>query len=112
MKTTENPRSLNMAVEDRAKIVKMFVVTLNRLSITVNTDRKLLWEKVTGLMTDSVTKNLQIENMVCDFSILCRFRNFCYFLCPYTLIKRFRGVPLSFEVMTQNRTLQPTPNIK
>lgn len=57
-------RSLSMAVEDRKNIVKLFVVTLNRLAITVNTDRKVLWEKVTALMTDSVTKNLQIENMI------------------------------------------------
>ena len=45
-------RSLNMAAEDCKNIVNLFIATLSRL------------EKVSCLMTDSVSKNLQIENLI------------------------------------------------
>ena len=53
-----------MVAEDRKNIVNLFIATLSRLALTVNTDKKVLWEKVTALMTDSVSKNLEIENHI------------------------------------------------
>ena len=55
---------LNMAVEDSKNIVNLFLTSLSRLAVTVNCDKKLLWEKMTAVMTDSVQKNLQIEGLI------------------------------------------------
>ena len=57
-------RSLNMAVEDRRNIVNLFLASLNRLSLTVGCNKSLIWEKLTAVMTDSVQKNLQIEQLI------------------------------------------------
>ena len=57
-------RSLNMANEDRRNIVNLLVASLSRLSIASSSKKKHLWEKITALMTDSVSKNLEIENLI------------------------------------------------
>lgn len=55
---------LNMAVEDRKNIFNLFVASLTRLALTVHCDKKVLWEKITAVMTDSVEKNLRIEDLI------------------------------------------------
>ena len=57
-------RPLNLAVENRKNVVDLFVATLGSLALAANADRKLLWEKISALMTDSVAKNLEIENLI------------------------------------------------
>ena len=56
-------RAIFFAYEDREQITKLIVETLERLAVAAATT-KLLWENVFALMTDSVTKNLQVENKV------------------------------------------------
>ena len=58
-------RPLFFAYEDRIQIIRLIVETYNRLAATISSDEhpvtaKVLWEKTTALMTDSVTKNLKI----------------------------------------------------
>ena len=55
-------RPLFFAFEDRQNISKLIVETLHRLSFTVGTTPKIIWELNDGFMTDSVTKNLQVEH--------------------------------------------------
>ena len=59
-------RPLFAAMEDRENISKLIVETLERLSITVFLTARLLWEMIDGFMTDSVTKNLNVENLVAE----------------------------------------------
>ena len=54
-----------------SNIIKLVVETYERLSLTlqsidIEVDPTQLWEKTTALMTDSVTKNLKIEDGVSD----------------------------------------------
>ena len=42
-------------------------------------------------------------------SIFHKWRNFCDFLSPHTLMKVTRGVPQNSRGMTQNLPVQPTP---
>ena len=53
-----------MAVEDRKNIVSVLVASLSRLALAGSTDKKPLWEKISALMTDSVSKNMEIENLI------------------------------------------------
>ena len=58
-------RPLFFAFEDRAQIIRLIVETLMRLAATISTPESestaaTLWEKITALMTDSVSKNLHI----------------------------------------------------
>ena len=60
-------RPLFFAYETRTQIVNLLLETLERLAVLVNkeskkTDAKTLWEKINIIMTDSVEKNLHIEN--------------------------------------------------
>ena len=63
-------RPMFFAYEDRAQIVRLLVETLERLATlaTANTGNlvsaKDLWEKIAVLMTDSVEKNLKIEDRI------------------------------------------------
>ena len=50
--------------QDCQSISKMIVETLYRLPITVATTPKFIRELIDGFMTDSVTKNLQVEHIV------------------------------------------------
>ena len=64
-------RPLFFAYEDREKIVRLIVETYIRLALIItSTDKavsaKHLWEKTTAIMTDSVSKNLNIEDGVPD----------------------------------------------
>ena len=52
---------LSMATETRDNITSMTFAALKRLSVASDADSKELWEKVSALMTDSVAKNLHIE---------------------------------------------------
>ena len=66
-------RPLFFAYEDRAQIVRLVTETYLRLGATLlalqNNPHvaKILWEKTTALMTDSVSKNLGIENGVAEY---------------------------------------------
>ena len=55
---------LFLAFEDRQNISKLIAETLCRLSVTVGTTPKIIWELIDGFMTDSVTKNLQVKHLV------------------------------------------------
>ena len=54
------------AFEDRQNISKLIVETLYRLSVTVGTTPKIIWELNDGFITDSVTKNMQVEHLVAE----------------------------------------------
>ena len=59
-------RALFFAHENREQIVKLITETFTRLSVATG-DRmttKLLWEKLYAIMTDAVTKNLNVESEV------------------------------------------------
>ena len=58
-------RPIFFAYEDCAQIICLIVETYDRLAATINTDEhpvsaKMLWEKTTVIMSDSVSKNLKI----------------------------------------------------
>ena len=60
---------LFFAYEDRAQIIRLIVETNKQLTATINAEElaisaKLLREKTTSIMTDSVSKNLQRCNGV------------------------------------------------
>ena len=62
-------RPIFFAYETRAQIVRLILETLERLVILVNEDNKKttakqLWEKINIIMTDSVEKNLHIEDEI------------------------------------------------
>ena len=59
-------RALTFAFEDRLQITKLIVETFHRLSAASITQAtaKDLWEKVTAFMSDSVTKNLHVPELV------------------------------------------------
>ena len=57
-------RPLSLAVEDRQTITDLFVEQFKRLAVAGNSSARDLWEKVTALMTDSVAKNLHIEDSI------------------------------------------------
>ena len=59
-------RPLFFAFEGRQNISRLIGDTLYRLSVTVATIPKILWELIGRFMTDSVTKNLQVENLVAE----------------------------------------------
>ena len=63
-----NLRALFFAYEDREMIVKLFVETLERLSVATGrkSSPKELWENIYAIMTDAVTKNLKIEEFVAE----------------------------------------------
>ena len=56
------------AYENREQIVKLIVETFKRLSVAFGGafSSKKLWESITNIMTDSVTKNLKIEHGVAE----------------------------------------------
>ena len=59
-------RPLSMAVETRENITSLIVASLKRLSIAGETSTIELWKKVTALMTDSVSKNLHLEEQIAN----------------------------------------------
>lgn len=65
-------RPIYFAYEDREQIVCLLVETLHRLSVAASVklgyeiSSKQLWEKITSIMTDSVTKNLDIEKGIAE----------------------------------------------
>ena len=60
-------RALFFACEDRENIVRLIVETYTRLALSlsdIEVSAKDLWEKTTAIMTNSVSKNLKIEDGV------------------------------------------------
>eukprot|EP00111_Clytia_hemisphaerica_P017245 TCONS_00051047-protein len=63
-------RPLFFAFEDREQITELFLETFRRLAAAISVYKqkeiqaKELWEKVDALMTDSVSKNLGIEDTI------------------------------------------------
>ena len=57
-------RPLSLAVENRQTICDLMVEELTRLAKAGSIDAKTLWEKICALMTDSVSKNLHIEDLI------------------------------------------------
>ena len=61
-------RPIYFAFENRDQIIDLFVESLTRLSVIVsisegkNITPSSMWEKVDAVMTDAVSKNLEIEN--------------------------------------------------
>ena len=59
--------ALFFACEDRENIVRLIVETYTRLALSlsdIEVSAKDLWEKTTAIMTNSVSKNLKIEDGV------------------------------------------------
>ena len=76
-------RPIKFAYENRDQIISLIVETLQRLSVAASklkVSASDLWEKVDAIMTDSVTKNLKIEEGVAEalqskhipYHILCK----------------------------------------
>ena len=65
-----NLRPVFFAYEDRENIAELITETYHRLCVAASTKlaeavtAKQLWEKTNNIMTDSVTKNLSVENLV------------------------------------------------
>lgn len=64
-------RPIFFAYEDRDQIIRLITETYNRLSLTLSMDdfpatAKELWEKITAIMIDSVSKNLKVEDGVAE----------------------------------------------
>lgn len=57
-------RPLQLGKETRDQIADFIIENLNRLAILGGTSAKVLWEKITALMTDSVSKNMEIEKII------------------------------------------------
>ena len=57
-------RPLSLAVEDRQNITKLIVTMLKRMAIAGKISASSLWQKIASLMTDSVSKNLHIEDQI------------------------------------------------
>ena len=63
-------RPLFFAYEDRKQIAELLVETYSRLSVAACVDKQenitpaALWEKTDAIMTDSVLKNLKIEDLI------------------------------------------------
>ena len=63
-------RPMFFAFEDRVQITNLFAETFSRLTATLKVSHdqtlqpKTLWEKVDAIMTDAVTKNLEIEETI------------------------------------------------
>ena len=68
-----------MAVETRENIRSLSVNSLKQLPIASGTDSKELWDKISALKSDSVVKNLLIEEQSANslmahhipFNLLC-----------------------------------------
>ena len=54
------------AFEDRQNISKLIVETLYKLSVTVGTTLKTIWELINGFMTGLFTENLQVEHLLAE----------------------------------------------
>ena len=62
-------RALFFAFEDRVQIVRLIVETFKRLAVAScerSVTAVVLWEKIYAIMTDSVTKNLKVEEGVSE----------------------------------------------
>ena len=63
-------RPLFFAYEDHKQIAELLVETYSRLSVAASVDKQenitpaALWEKTDAIMTDSVSKNLKIEDLI------------------------------------------------
>ena len=57
-------RPLSLALKNRQTITELLVEEFKRLAKVGNSSATMLWEKVTTLMTDSVSKNLHIEESI------------------------------------------------
>lgn len=55
-------RPIFFAYETREQIIRLLVETLERLAVLANSTACALWNKIDIIMTDSVEKNLHIEN--------------------------------------------------
>ena len=61
-------RALLFAYEDREQITKLVLETLNRLRVACNEEKssKGLWELIYTFMTDIVTKNMKVDELVAE----------------------------------------------
>lgn len=64
-------KPLFFANEVRAQIIRLTVETCERLISTINVEElaisvKLLWEKTTSIMTDTVSENLQVGDRIAE----------------------------------------------
>lgn len=109
--TTHRLRPLMLAYEDRANIVKLFIEQMKRLAIAGETTEKIIWEKITAIMTDSVAKNLSIAVEIAKllksehvpFQLLCS-AHFCENIdrkCLETIAEGEEKIHLKQEIMTK-----------
>ena len=63
-------RPIYLAFENRDQIIDLFVESLNRLSLIISISEgkditaSCMWKKNDAVMTDAVSKNLEIENII------------------------------------------------
>ena len=57
---------MSFAFEDGQNMSKLIAETLYKLSVIVGTTPRIMWELIGGFMTDSVTKNLQVEHLAAE----------------------------------------------
>ena len=80
-------RPLYFALETKENIEKLIVETMHRLSITISSSPAVLWEMLDGFMTDSVSKNLDVEKMVAEMLGSSYWPE--HFLCVSHTIEKF-----------------------
>ena len=86
-------RPLFFAFENRQNISKLIAETLYRLSVTIGTTPKMIWELIDGFMSDSVTKNLQVEHLVAEVLGLDHIPS--HYLCNAHTSEKFNEALLS-----------------
>ena len=106
---------LFFAYEDREQIVLLLVETIKRLSVTAtgsDEPAKKLWESLFALMTDSVSKNLKIEDGISE-SLGSTYKPI-HLLCKSHTVEKLDTCNLevlaSFETKVKQRTVLESIN--
>ena len=94
-------RPLYFALETKENIAKLIVQTLYRLSTTISSTPALLWEMIDGFMTDSVSKNLDVEKIVAGKLGSNHVPE--HFLCVSHTIEKFDAMCISVLVDIENK---------
>ena len=99
-------RLLFFAYEDRVNIFRLIVETYISLALTItSTDQavsvKDLWEKATAIMTNSVSKNLKIEDGIAD--VLKSSYKPYHMFCKSHLVEAFDQSNIEVLSTTENQ---------
>lgn len=107
-------RPLMLGRETRENIVRLFVAQITRLATFIKVPPKQLWEKVTVLATDSVSKNLQIGPLIAKeldsfyepFHVLCN-SHFCE-ACDRAMLYCLEKIETSLNLKEAVIAIQPS----